>query len=285
MNYVDFSSSLAILELNIMRFLSKRFLAVSLAVLLGVGIILFAWRTVSVTNDSGLSGDETGISADESWREALKVIPADSLTHLLGASAGSASSTMASVATTTTDLLGRELLTSYGLAQKALGTTPMSDAQARSISDILSGKAMGDPNLKQYTEKDLVIVPASTSTLIAYQKELPKVLADFARKNTVNEVTAVTEAINTNDPTKLLPLKDSVRNLSAFVNTLLVMKTPQSVASLQLFFVQNYSLVLSGIVDMQQVITDPTSGLRGVAKYQKGMNNLKTFIELTRGIK
>lgn len=269
---------------NIMKWPSQKFLSVLLAVLLGASIIFFAWRTVSVTKNSG-QHEAGAASADESWRDALKVIPEDSLRHLLGASAGSASSTAAAEATTTTDLLGRELLTSYGLAQKAIGGMPMDDDQASTISDILSSKAMADPDLKRYTEKDLTIVPASTSSLFTYQKSLSKAFTDFSRKNTVNEITVVTEAMNANDPAKLLPLKDSARNLSVFVDTLLSMKTPRSMANLQLFFVQNYSLVLSGIADMEQILADPTIGLRGVAKYQKGMNTLKTFVELIRKTK
>lgn len=266
-----------------MSYFSQKSFPILLAILLGIGIILFAWRTVSFTG-AGASfekGDETEVSADDSWRDALKVIPRDSLTRLLGANAGSASSTIG-VATTTTDLLGRELLTSYALAQKSLGTTPMTDAQTQAISDILAGKVMTDTDLKQYAGKDIIIIPTSTSTLITYQKELSKALANFSRKNTVNELRAVAEAMDTKDATKLAPLAGTVANLHVLTDTLLAMKAPQTVAGLHLFLIQNYTLVLSGVVDMQSIIDDPVIGLRGIAKYQRGMNMLTGLQELLK---
>lgn len=266
-----------------MSYFSQKSFSILLAVLLGIGIILFAWRTVSFTGTktSFEKSDDPVAMSDDSWRDALKVIPKDSLTRLLGANAGSASSTLG-LATTTTDLLGRELLMSYALAQKALGTTPMSDDQTQAISGILAGKVMTDSGLKQYTGKDVIIIPTSTSTLTTYQKELSKALANFSRKNTVNELRVVAEAMDKKDSAKLAPLASSVVNLQALTSSLLAMKTPDKVSALQLFLINNYSLVLSGITDMQKITDDPALGMRGIAKYQKGMNMLSALQELLK---
>lgn len=265
----------------IMKLPSRRLLFLALAILLGVGIIFFAWRTVSFQDDSLESeGIGTGtLNENGSWREALKVIPQDSLTRLLGANAGNASST---VATTTTDILGRELLTSYALAQKSIGDTPMTDADAKAISDILAGKVMDDTMVKTYTEKDLIIVATNNSSLNTYQKALATALGNFSRKNTADELKIVLDAVEKRDAAKLAPLAGTVKNLQTLVDALLAMKVPRDTAVLHIFFLNNYTLILSGVTDMQRIVDDPALGMRGVAKYQEGMNAITRFAELMK---
>lgn len=210
------------------------------------------------------------------WRDALKVIPGDSLYPLLlGARSNiNGSSTLA---TTTTDRLGRELLASYALAQKTIGNKTMSESDAKALSGILADKAMVDTTIKQYTKKDLKIVPASVSALATYQKELSKLLADFAVKNTLNEVKVVAEAVEKNDNTKLAPLTTTAKSLEKLVNSLLAMKTPETVTEFHLFLIQNYTLIHSGVKDLQQIVDDPVVGMRGIAKYRQGMNALNVL--------
>lgn len=264
-----------------MKLPSRKLLSLILAILLGAGIIFFAWRTVSFQGSTvAPGGTETDILSDNgSWRDALKVIPQDSLTRLLGANAGSASSTMA---TTTTALLGRELLMSYALAQKSIGDTPMTDADAKAISDILAGKVMKDTTIKTYTEKDLTLVTADTSALTTYQKALAAAFDKFSSKNTTNELKIVLEAVQQRDTTKLAPLAGMVKNLQTLLNTLLAMKVPRDVASLHIFFLDNYTLILSGVTDMQRIVDDPVLGIRGVAKYREGMNAITYLMELMK---
>lgn len=260
-----------------MKLPSRKLLSITIAILLGAGIIFFALKTVSFNGGTATFEAE---SADHngSWRDALKVIPQDSLTRLRGSSVGSASSTMS--ATTTTDLLGRELLTSYALAQKSIGDTPMTTADATAISNILAGKVMSDVSLKEYSEKDLRIVPTNDPSLATYQKELATIFDSFSRKNTVNELKVVYEAVEKRDAAILAPLASTEKNLQALIDTLLKMKVPQSTTVLHLFFLQNYTLILSGVADMRSIVEDPVLGMRGVAKYRQGMNTITRFVDI-----
>lgn len=264
-----------------MKLPSRKLLSLVLAILLGASIIFFAWRTVSFQGNTATHGEiEADVLADNgAWREALKVIPQDSLTRLLGANAGNASST---IATTTTDLLGRELLTSYAIAQKSIGNTPMTDADTKTISDILTGKVMKDTTIKTYTEKDFVLVTTNTASLNTYQKALAGALDNFSRKNTTNELKLVLEAGEQHDATKLAPLAGTVQNLQTLIVALLAMKVPRDVANLHIFFLNNYTLIFSGVTDMQRIVDDPVLGIRGVAKYQKGMNAITRLAELMK---
>lgn len=264
-----------------MKLPSRKLLSLILAILLGAGIIFFAWRTVSFQGSTTASGEtETDVLTDNgSWRDALKVIPQNSLTRLLGANAGSASSTMA---TTTTALLGRELLMSYALAQKSIGDTPMTDADAQVIADILAGKVMKDTTVKTYTEKELTLVAVNTASLNTYQKALVAAFDKFSNKNTANELKIVLEAVQQRDAAKLAPLANTVKNLQTLLNTLRAMKVPRDVATLHIFFLDNYTLILSGVTDMQKIVDDPVLGIRGVAKYREGMNAITYLGELMK---
>lgn len=265
-----------------MKLPSQKFLSVLFAVLLGAGIIFFAWRTVSYTGktsyENGAGGD---MLANDSWRDALKVIPQDSLTRLVSAQMRTAGAV--DFATTSTDVLARELLTSYALAQKSIGATPMSEADTQTISDLLSGKMMADTTLKQYTNKDLIIVQMSTSTFAVYVDKVSRASLEFSHKNTIKELTVVAQAIESKDAQKLAPLKGLVNNLTAYIKSLLAIPVPQEVAPFHLFLIQNHALVLSGIEDMQRIISDPARGLRGMAKYQKGMNMLTSMGDALKG--
>lgn len=258
----------------------KKTLVVILSVVVGGGVIFVAWQSVSVTPKKSLTESEkTALLAEGDWRDALKVIPGDSLyPSLLGARSGINNSST-TLATTTTDRLGRELLASYALAQKTIGNQPMNDADTKVLSDILADKAMIDTTIKQYTKKDLKVVPASVSALTAYQKELSRLLADFSAKNTLNEVKVVAEAVEKNDNTKLASLTKTVSSLQKLVNSLLAMKTPETITTFHLVLVQNYALIHSGVKDMQQIVDDPVVGMRGIAKYRQGMNTLKALAD------
>ncbi len=254
----------------------KKTLVVAFSVLVGGGIIFIAWQSVSFTSKKSLTESEkTDQLAQGDWREALKVIPSDSLYSSLLGSRGSLGST--TLATTTTDRLGRELLASYALAQKSIGNKTMSEADTKTLSGILVDKVMVDTTIKQYTEKDLKIVPIGGGALITYQKELSKILADFSAKNTLNEVKVVAEAVEKNDNTKLATLTSTISSLQKLVNSLLAMKTPETVTTFHLSLVQNYALIHSGVIDMQQIVDDPVVGMRGIAKYRQGMNALNVL--------
>src|SRR3989338_3810643 len=106
----------------------KKFFLLSLATLFGIGIILFAWKGSSLIN-ANISAEvkTTNTLSNESiWKDSLKVIPQDSFSRLFGTSSGNKDVSSGEYASTATDLLGRELLTSYALVQKSIGK-PMTD--------------------------------------------------------------------------------------------------------------------------------------------------------------
>lgn len=263
-----------------MVFKYKKIFLLGFATLFGIGIILFAWKGSSlVGTDVSFESTATKSSSRESiWEDSLKVIPQNSFSRLFGASSGNKDISQGEEATTTTDFLGRELLTSYALLQKSTGK-PLTDVETQGIAGIIADKVMSN-DTKQYTEKDIVIVPSNEKASTVYVQEISRALNLFAQKNTAKELVVVSEAIDSNDASKLAPLTTTVSNLNQLIKTLLAVKTPREAVTMHLYLIQSYATILSGIIDMQQIITDPALGMRGIAKYKNGMNAITTLNEI-----
>ncbi len=251
----------------------KKFFLLAFATIFGTGVILFAWKGNALTG-ANLSSDEGATPksnlTESVWKNSLKVIPQDSFSRLFGASSGNKDVFQGDGATTATDLLGRELLTSYALVQNSIGKA-MGETETEGIAGALADKVMTD-DTKQYTEKDIVIILSNETASVEYVKEISQALDLFARKNTVKEFIVVAEAMDGNDASKLAPLSLSVTNLQQLLRTLLAIKVPQEATPLHLYLIQSYATTLSGIIDMQQIIADPARGMRGITKYKNGID-------------
>ncbi len=256
----------------------KKFIPIFLAVLFGTGIIFFSINGGSIFGEK-VSLDTNGDMSpqDDSWKGSLKIVPQDSATKLLGSKSGGVE------ATTTTSFLARELLIGYTTAQINKGDTPLSNAETEALAQMLSEKAKAGDPVKQYTEKDFVVVKTSTSTLEIYKKEFTATLNAFAQKNSVDELYVIALAMDNRDPSKLAPLATNITNLQKLVTGLLALKVPGSMLSFHISLVQGYANILSGVVDMQQIIIDPIRGMRGIAKYNNGFGLIDKAIAMLQG--
>ncbi len=245
----------------------KKFNKTFLAVLFGAGIIFFSLTDWSLFGGKVSPNTKDGTSARDDSRSATK---------LLGSKGGEIATT------TTTSFLARQLLTDYTTAQINKGVEPLSNSETEALAQMLSKKTKAGDTVKQYTEKDLVVVKASASTLETYKKEMTATLNIFTQKNDVDELSVVALAMDTKDQSKLAPLSTNIINLEKLVKDLLVLKVPSSVLSFHISMVQGYTNILSGVVDMQQIIVDPVRGLRGIAKYNNGMGLIDRAIVLLK---
>ncbi len=246
----------------------KKFIPIFIAMIFGAGIIFFS------INGWPLFGDKVSSDTKEQndlWKGSLSIVPQDSATKLLnskGAGAG---------ATTTTDFLARELFSDFAYAQMDKGNTALSKSELKTLADILSEKISASDVIKQYTEKDFVVVTTSTSTLEIYKKEVAATLNAFAQKKNVDEMYLVNQALYNKDPSKLALLTANISDLQKLVKDLEVLKVPDKVLVFHIPLVQGYANILSGVIDMQQILDDPARGMRGIAKYLNG-------VELINGV-
>lgn len=245
----------------------KKIFSVLFAILIGTGIILFAWESGLVTSNK-ISSDPT-ISGG-SWKDSLLVVPQASSTKTLGVALGINDE----VATTTSSIIVRELLVNYALFAKDRATTTLGDTDIQTIIQSLMEKTPAGTGLKHYTKGDLRIVETSTSTVESYKKETVQAIETFSKTNKADELVIVSEALSSKDPSRLEPLALAVSNYQRLVSALLYAKIPASAVLLHLRIIQAYATILSGIEDMQQIIVDPARGISGLGKYHKGIDML-----------
>ncbi|HAT68245.1 MAG: hypothetical protein A2481_03830 [Candidatus Yonathbacteria bacterium RIFOXYC2_FULL_47_9] len=248
----------------------KKILSITLALLLGTGIILFAWKGGSVFN----LGDSTQ-KTNEGTRDALQVVSRGTSPKTLGARniygnpVGSAPTEGS--ATTTTDALARNFLVDYALTQKGMETTVWSDADADALAKKLIEK-IELPKAVQYTTKDLNILDNnSDAALVTYGEGILKILSPLsASKNAgMGEVTIFGEAINNKDAKGLEGLTPIIAKYAEIKESLLALKAPSSIAPIHLHFVQNFANIENDVTSMQKIFSDPAQALAGFIEYKK----------------
>ncbi len=251
----------------------KKSIPIFLAILFGAGIIFFSINGGSIFGDKVSFGTNDDVpTQNDSWKGSLKIVPQDSATKLFSVKGPEIG------ATTTTSLVAHELVVDYATAQINKGVTPLSDTEAEALAQVLSEKVSANDAVKQYTEKDFILVTTSTSTLETYRKETTAILNAFAQKNNVDELPLVYLTIYSEDPSKLAPLTTNIVNLQKLVKDLVALKVPSSMLTFHLSLVQGYTNILSGVIDMQQVLVDSVRGMRGIAKYVNGAGLIDSAI-------
>ncbi len=251
----------------------KKIIPIFLAVLFGAGIIFFSINGGAIFGDKDSFNTKDEVpEQNDSWKGSLQIVPQDSATKLFSTKRSEIG------ATTTTSLVVHEMLVDYATAQINKGDTSFSPAETEALAKVLSKKVSTDDVVKQYTEKDFVLTTTSTSTLEIYRKEATAVLNAFAQKNNVDEMYLVNLAIYNEDPSKLTQLTKNITDLQKLVSELLALKVPDKVSVFHLFLVQGYANILSGVIDMQQVLDDPVRGTRGIAKYVNGVGLIDSAI-------
>ncbi|MCK9344712.1 MAG: hypothetical protein M0P64_01145 [Candidatus Pacebacteria bacterium] len=240
----------------------KKIFSVLFAILVGLGIIFFAWKSTVA-----LPAENTPESEGGEWRDSLSVVPQASSTKTLGAA------TRGAEATTTTGIIARELMTNYLVAQDGTPST-MSDEDAELFAQKVLDKGTPSSSIKEYTQKDFVVVGASTSTVSLYQKEISQAMNTLMKENSFNELLVVSKAIETGDPSGLKSLDGAISSYQKLLRSLLSIKVPQTSIALHVYVTQSYATILSGVIDMQKIISDPVIGLQGIAKYNKGVDML-----------
>lgn len=247
----------------------KKLFSIILALLLGAGVILFAWKGSSLFS-SNVSVD----TISNAWKDALQVVPRDSSSKTLGVKQYGAKSV---AATTTTDKLSRELLVDYALLKKNSATTTMSDTETQALVQTLIDK-IEVPHGVTYSLKDLAISSDnSNAAFAAYSEKISSLMQAFNSAHTVNELTLVSDALAANDAKKLTGLTAIVTAYANLDKNLLAVKTPSAIAPLHLRLVQSYSNIGATITGMQAMFSDPIRGLAALTQYKKEISALETL--------
>lgn len=248
--------------LHVMNKQYKKIFSVLLAILLGSSVILFALQEGRMTFTGATSPEN-----DSEWKDTLTVIPQNSPLKTANVSRrewGKGS------ATTTVDIVSRELLFSYALAQRSMSTTTMSDDEALAVAQTVIGK-IEIPKAKQYSEKDLIIINDNSSVSLAnYSQSVGVLTKAFILAQKKTDIDAVlTTPVNGNDSKRLAGISENIALYDKLIKGLLATKTPSIIAPLHLRLVQKYANIKTSILPMAEIFTDPLKGLRAFSEYNK----------------
>ena len=248
---------------------TKKLFSIALAVLVGLGIIFFAWKggatpSNKITFEPPIIGD--------SWKTSLLVASKAFSTTTKDSSQKGVD------ATTTTDLVAREILLGYATIAGGMGTTTLGDVEAQAFAQELAEK-LNTPTAKQYTLVDIVVSNDNTpSANDAYAKKLTDTIDTFTSSRTKNDL----EVVFSDPETNLKRNAETDKLLLSYkklVRELLIIKTPSSIVPLHLRLTQAYTNIQANLKTMAEVYKDPLKALNALNQYRKEIDELAMLSE------
>lgn len=238
----------------------KKIFSVLIAVLAGAGIIFFAWK-------SGRINTAEKTTPDTDWSKSLEIIPQTFDVKTISATREKQGDTGA---TTTTDIVARELLMSYAITQSGTATTTLSDAEINAVAQTTASKIVL-PQAKEYSEKDLIISKDNSGTSIAlYLKEVARLTQNFASAQTKNDiVVAFADPKKTPSSTRSADIAQNIKNYEVLIKGFLNTKVPSGLITPHLHLVQKYANIQTMIKPMSEIFTDPLTGLTALTQYRE----------------
>ena len=253
---------------------NKKLFSIAIAFLVGIVVILFAWKGSSLFNIGGSDKTTSG-----EWKDSLSVIPQESTVQTLAAHGGALAYTGTGGATTTTDLLARNLLTSYALMQGNMSTTTWSDTDADALAQILV-KQIELPQGKQYVEGDLIVsTDNSPAAITTYSNEVHRILISSIMSQTKGDTEILFTTPGVNDVERKAAIAKVIARYKKLNKDLLAVKTPSGAVSFQLRLVQGYANIGDSVKIMPEIFTDPAKGFAALTQYK---NEVEKLITLSR---
>jgi len=164
----------------------------------------------------------------------------------------------------------------------------MDQTTASSLGDSLASQIQNTPVRKVYVLTDLKISKDDTAIAVKkYADALAVILQKNPTKNTILDILQKFSAdANNVDPSVLSQLDPNIKQINGFVNDMLKMTVPASLASLHLNVLNSFERVLENLNDVQLYDTDPVVALGGMTKYNQNattllsdVNNLASVID------
>lgn len=259
--------------LHTMIWQNKKIFSIIFAALAGIGIVFLAW-------DSSHKKDSLNntVSSENERGRFLQIVPQDTTTK-----ANSGKSSRVAPATTTTNFIAQKLIPEY-LSTRGLTESVMSEKDAEIFAENLLKESLGS-SLKQYAEKDFVVIETSAEATESYKIKMAKTLETLFLKNSFDELLAVAHTLDSHDEAKLAPLADAISRYQTFITSLLSVKVPREHLDSHIYLTQSFATILSGTEDMQKMMSDPIRGLQGIETYKKGLEMFVQFPNMYSGTK
>ncbi len=257
---------------------SKKTLSIILAVLVSVVIIFSALsKKLGVGGYSFLSKQQGAQTSD-----TLQVVAGNSTDKLIMAApiqnqivlGDSSKADKSANASTTTDLLARQLLANYAANIQTSGTTTLSNAQAEAQARVLA-QGIDVPQGTRYTTLDVsVSEDNSAAAITAYATETTKIIKAFLATKKTNDLVIMFEGSQNNDKTRTADIEHAASLYTKLIHDISAIKIPSLFAPLHVRLIQDYSDMQNGLRIMKYLYTDPVKALVGFRQYQGAANDL-----------
>lgn len=247
----------------------KKIFSVALALIVGLGIILFAWKG-NISTSNKITFEPTIINND--WKNSLRVIPQTSPEKTLGFTKNAGA-----VETTTSAIMARDMLTGYALLVNRNSTTTVSNAEAQVLAqDVI--KKIDIVQSKQYAKKDLNISTDNTPDAVAvYSEGITRIIQSFIELRTKSDLEIVLSDPEVDPKARTAEIRELAIRYEKLVDNLVATKVPSEIASIHLRIIQVYSNIGETLLVLADLYTDPMRGLVAITQYSKEVNNLVTL--------
>lgn len=239
-----------------------------LSLCFGLIVVLFSAKMAGFFDSEGSAENATS-----EWESALSVLPG--VRTLTRVEKGREEEEKAFVATTTTDIVARRLLTEYLKSHQLTDPSALSDEEANKIA--LRGMSELKPSYKKvYELTDLNISKDNSyDANLLYMTTLNRTLKDFvATGQKETELTILFTAVNEKNPSLLDKLGPKIVIYQELIKKLLALKTPSNIAPLHLQLLQSYETLRGATGGLHNVLGDPAAGLAAIAEYKAGLDDL-----------
>lgn len=246
----------------------KKIFSIALALFLGLGIVFFSWKGADLFSNKVST---EGLVSD-AWKDSLFVVPGDTSTKTLVAKKGEGS-----LATTTSDIVARDLLLNYGLLSTKLGTTTLSDEEATSLAQGIA-KEIGPIQGPQYTTRNLNISSDNSPLAVsAYSEGITRAIQSFASSRTKGDLEIVLSDPRKDPVGRSTEVQALSNRYKKLVRDLLSLKTPSRATTIELRLVQVYSNIEVDLAVLANIYTDPTKALVALTQYKQEVSDLETL--------
>lgn len=249
---------------------SKKILSITIALLLGAGIIFFAWKSGTIGGITFLK--DTTTKRDPSSLSVLSQPITTKRTLSIWRNSGVARDLSSD---NTTDTLAYELITNYAKIQKTGTTTTMTSAQIDAQAQLLAEKAKLPPP-PQYQLKNLNISTDNSAAAFAvYGKTINSLILAFIASQTNGDLAIAFAGPSTkSEMVRQKELTENISHYEILKRGLLATKAPSSLGLLQLSLIQTYSNMQNALETMVDIFKDPMRGLGALTQYQNAVENL-----------
>ncbi len=236
------------------------FLIIVIALVFSI-VIVFNKNTSTTSKDFAknlIIGDRINIPENNSWQEEILSI---------GLKSNTGTSSISETPSTVTDSLSISLVSNY-LALKQ--NDVLNNNTAQTLVDQTVDYVDSTTNLSINAPKLNVIENNGKITIYNYGEALGSIIKKHKQKESKNELMILQEIVESRDSKKIEEFEKAIVVYGQLLKDLIDVQVPKAFIKSHTDTIIGMQAIISGLMDMKLILTDPLKGMQGVQKYQQG---------------